>query len=74
MAVDSSDAGLQAQPSAKEGPPSPRAKGRKRIVAVLSLLGATLFWAGNYVVGAGAVQSIEPLSLVLLRWPSHWCP
>lgn len=38
------------------------------MVAVLSLLGATLFWAGNYVVGAGAVQSIEPLSLVLLRW------
>ncbi|MFC8521242.1 DMT family transporter [Pseudarthrobacter sp. NPDC057230] len=66
--MDSSDAGLQAQPSAKGGPSSPRAQGRKRMVAVLSLLGATLFWAGNYVVGAGAVQSIEPLSLVLLRW------
>ncbi|TQJ40608.1 threonine/homoserine efflux transporter RhtA [Arthrobacter sp. SLBN-112] len=38
------------------------------MVALLSLLGATLFWAGNYVVGAGAVQSIEPLSLVFLRW------
>jgi drug/metabolite transporter (DMT)-like permease len=36
--------------------------------AVASLLGATLFWAGNYVVGAGAVESIDPLSLVLLRW------
>ena len=43
-------------------------KGRRRAVAVLSLLGATLFWAGNYVVGAGAVQSIDPLSLVFLRW------
>ncbi|MBX7446216.1 MULTISPECIES: DMT family transporter [unclassified Arthrobacter] len=42
--------------------------GRRRAVAVLSLLGATLFWAGNYVVGAGAVQSIDPLSLVFLRW------
>lgn len=38
------------------------------MVALLSLLGATLFWAGNYVVGAGAVQSIDPLSLVVLRW------
>jgi drug/metabolite transporter (DMT)-like permease len=35
---------------------------------VLSLLGATLFWAGNYVVGAAAVGSIDPVSLVLLRW------
>ncbi|RJT74410.1 DMT family transporter [Arthrobacter cheniae] len=41
---------------------------RRRAVAVLSLLGATLFWAGNYVVGADAVQSIDPMSLVLLRW------
>ncbi|KIC66301.1 DMT family transporter [Pseudarthrobacter phenanthrenivorans] len=38
------------------------------MVALLSLLGATLFWAGNYVVGAAAVQSIDPLSLVVLRW------
>ena len=43
-------------------------QGRRRVVAVISLLGATLFWAGNYVVGAGAVQSIDPLSLVFLRW------
>lgn len=41
---------------------------RGLIVAVVSLLGATLFWAGNYVIGAGAVVSIDPLSLVLLRW------
>nr|WP_217509357.1 DMT family transporter [Pseudarthrobacter sp. C4D7] len=32
------------------------------------MLGATLFWAGNYVVGAAAVHSIDPLSLVFLRW------
>ena len=32
------------------------------------LIGATLFWAGNYVVGAGAVRSMSPLSLVYLRW------
>lgn len=44
---------------------SPR---RAIVIAVASLLGATLFWAGNYVVGAGAVESIDPLSLVLLRW------
>ncbi|MCU1404007.1 MAG: EamA family transporter [Glaciihabitans sp.] len=37
-------------------------------IAFLSLLGATLFWAGNYVIGVGAVQSMDPLSLVLLRW------
>ena len=36
--------------------------------AVASLLAATAFWAGNYVVGAGAVAALDPLSLVLLRW------
>ncbi|WP_114907251.1 DMT family transporter [Ornithinimicrobium murale] len=39
-----------------------------RLVAVVALLGATLCWAGNYLVGAVAVQSITPLDLVLLRW------
>src|SRR5699024_6497708 len=39
-----------------------------RLLAVGALLGATLCWAGNYVVGAVAVQSITPLDLVLLRW------
>lgn len=57
---------LEAEPDAQAA--SPSSHGRRRAVAVLSLLGATLFWAGNYVVGAGAVQSIDPLSLVLLRW------
>ena len=36
--------------------------------AVLALIGANLFWAGNYIVGESAVQSIDPLSLVFLRW------
>jgi drug/metabolite transporter (DMT)-like permease len=45
-----------------------RTSRRALAVAVASLLGATLFWAGNYIVGAGAVESIDPLSLVLLRW------
>ncbi len=41
---------------------------RAPVVAILSLLGATLFWAGNYVVGGAAVADMEPSSLVLLRW------
>jgi drug/metabolite transporter (DMT)-like permease len=42
--------------------------------AIISLLGATLFWAGNYIVGAGAVESIDPLSLVLMRWAIAFLP
>ncbi|GGI03126.1 DMT family transporter [Arthrobacter liuii] len=59
---------LKAGPPHKAAPPASRVQGGKRLVALLSLLGATLFWAGNYVVGAWAVQSIDPLSLVFLRW------
>jgi drug/metabolite transporter (DMT)-like permease len=44
-----------------------RVSRRTRTVAVTSLLGATQFWAGNYIVGAGAVESSDPRSLVLLR-------
>lgn len=36
--------------------------------AVAGLVGATLFWAGNFVVGARAVETIAPLDLVWLRW------
>lgn len=39
-----------------------------RARAVAFLIGATLFWAGNYVVGASAVRDMTPLSLVYLRW------
>jgi hypothetical protein len=43
-----------------------RAPRRATVIAVASLLGATLFWAGNYVVGAGAVCCVGP-------WPSFRC-
>jgi len=35
---------------------------------VLALVGATLFWAGNYVLGAVAVRELSPVSLTALRW------
>ena len=38
------------------------------VKAMIALVFATLFWAGNYVVGAIAVQSISPLDLTWLRW------
>lgn len=66
--MDSVEQGPKAQPPQEAGVPDARAQGRRRVIALLSLLGATLFWAGNYVVGAGAVHSIDPLSLVFLRW------
>lgn len=31
-------------------------------------MGATLFWAGNYVLGAVAVREMSPVSLTALRW------
>lgn len=65
--MESTHQELKTQPHTAR-PPATQVQGRKRAVALLSLLGATLFWAGNYVVGAGAVQSIDPLSLVFLRW------
>lgn len=66
--MDPVEQGPKAQPPQEAGTPDTRAQGRRRVIALLSLLGATLFWAGNYVVGAGAVHSIDPLSLVFLRW------
>jgi drug/metabolite transporter (DMT)-like permease len=44
------------------------AGGRSKARAVAFLVGATLFWAGNYVVGAAAVRSVSPLSLTYFRW------
>jgi drug/metabolite transporter (DMT)-like permease len=38
------------------------------VLAAVSLVLATAFWAGNYVVGAVAVEQLDPVSLVLLRW------
>ncbi|WBU39011.1 DMT family transporter [Homoserinibacter sp. YIM 151385] len=37
-------------------------------VAIACLVAATLFWAVNYVVGAGVLGEIDPVSLTLLRW------
>jgi drug/metabolite transporter (DMT)-like permease len=35
---------------------------------VLLLVLATLFWAGNYVIGERVVRVVDPLSLTWLRW------
>lgn len=36
--------------------------------AVLSLIVATAFWAGNYIFGKVAVAGMSPFSIVFLRW------
>ncbi|WP_258067805.1 DMT family transporter [Pseudoclavibacter sp. RFBB5] len=56
MSVGSSAAGPEA------------AARRSLLIAVFSLLGATLFWASNYIVGAAVLETMDPLSLVLWRW------
>jgi drug/metabolite transporter (DMT)-like permease len=38
------------------------------VKAVVALVLATLMWAGNYVVGQVAVQTMSPVSLTWLRW------
>jgi drug/metabolite transporter (DMT)-like permease len=41
--------------------------------AYLMLVLATLFWAGNFIVGKAAfVENIPPMSLVFLRWSLVW--
>jgi drug/metabolite transporter (DMT)-like permease len=47
---------------------SERPNPRGRAIALAALVAASLFWAGNYTVGAAAVRSIDPLSLTFLRW------
>ncbi|WP_374928138.1 DMT family transporter [Kytococcus sedentarius] len=59
---------MTTQATAPASATPPRSSGRALPIAVLSLMGATLFWAGNYVVGAAAVETIDPISLVWLRW------
>ncbi|MEV7972261.1 DMT family transporter [Cellulomonas sp. NPDC089187] len=39
-----------------------------QLTVIAALVGATLFWAGNYVVGAAAVEELSPVSLTALRW------
>ena len=36
--------------------------------AALFLILATLFWAGNFVFGAAALDSVDPVSLTWIRW------
>ncbi|MDN6016894.1 MAG: DMT family transporter, partial [Bifidobacterium mongoliense] len=60
--------------SASPSEAAPSTRRRVLLGAIASLLGATLFWAGNYVVGAEAVASIDPVSLVLLRWMIAFVP
>lgn len=40
----------------------------RTVKPALALIFATLFWAGNYVVGHLAVQSMSPLDLTWWRW------
>jgi drug/metabolite transporter (DMT)-like permease len=49
-------------------PRSPTVKPVSRGAAVLCLVGATAFWAGNYVIGEAVVRTVDPVSLTLLRW------
>lgn len=39
-----------------------------RTAPLIALVGATLFWAANYVLGAVAVREMSPVSLTALRW------
>jgi drug/metabolite transporter (DMT)-like permease len=36
--------------------------------AMVFLILATLFWAGNFVFGAAALETVDPLSLTWIRW------
>ncbi len=36
--------------------------------AVIFLVLATLFWAGNFVFGAAALETVDPVSLTWIRW------
>ncbi|GAA3644889.1 DMT family transporter [Microbacterium marinilacus] len=41
---------------------------RRRALGYLALVGATLSWAGNYLLGVIAVAEMDPVSLTWLRW------
>lgn len=49
-------------PDEGHGIPTPR------VPPVLLLVLATLFWAGNYLIGERVVRVVDPLSLTWLRW------
>lgn len=40
----------------------------RMIAAVFALVGATVFWAGNYMLGPFAVEQTNPATLTFLRW------
>ena len=45
----------------------------QNIKAYVMLVCATLFWAGNFIVGKFAfLSSIPPMSLVFYRWSFVW--
>ena len=45
----------------------------QNIKAYIMLVCATLFWAGNFMVGKFAfLENIPPMSLVFLRWSLVW--
>lgn len=48
--------------------PEPEPGPRGRAVAIASLVAATVFWAGNYVLGVVAVGEMDPISLTFSRW------
>ncbi|GGH46706.1 DMT family transporter [Microbacterium album] len=41
---------------------------RRRTLGYLALVGATLSWAGNYLLGVIAVAETDPVSLTWMRW------
>lgn len=42
--------------------------GGSRLLGSLALVLSTVLWAGNFVIGAIAVETMDPLSLAALRW------
>lgn len=46
----------------------------RRWLALVFLVGASLFWAVNFVVGEFVVQAVDPMSLTFLRWASAAIP
>ncbi|MFT8593606.1 MAG: DMT family transporter [Bifidobacterium sp.] len=41
---------------------------KRHTKAIVALVAASAFWAGNYVFGKVAVEDMSPFSIVLLRW------
>ena len=52
----------------REAPSAPTRDSVTVVKAALFLILATLFWAGNFVFGAAALDSVDPISLTWIRW------